>query len=78
LLDELASRPWLSAWPAWEISQQAAREIDKFGQIIAEVEKELPIAEAHLETAQAILLEKVDVISAPNEFNQAISRATAL
>jgi hypothetical protein len=42
-----------------------------------------PIAEEHLGTAQAILgeailFEKVDVIPAPNEFNQAISRATAL
>lgn len=66
MLDELASRPWLSAWPA-RGSPRAAREIDKFGQIIAEAEKELPIAEAHLETAQAILgeailPEKVDVI----------------
>jgi hypothetical protein len=48
-------------------SPRAAREIDKFGQIIAEAEKELPIAEAHLEMAQAILgeailPEKVDVI----------------
>lgn len=64
-------------------SPRAAREIDKFGQIIAEAEKELSIAEARLEMAQAIfgeaiLLEKVDVISAPNEFNQAIGRATAL
>jgi hypothetical protein len=51
--------------------------------IISAAEKELPIAEAHLETAQAILgeailLEKVDIIPAPNEFNQAISRATTL
>jgi hypothetical protein len=59
-------------------SQRAAREIDKFRQIIAEAEKDLPIAEAHLETAQAILPEKVNAIPAPNEFNQAISRATAL
>ena len=48
-------------------SPRAAREIDKFGQIIAKAEKDLPIAEAHLETAQAILgeailPEKVDVI----------------
>jgi hypothetical protein len=49
-------------------SPRAAREIDKFGQIIAKAERtELPIAEAHLETAQAILgeailPEKVDVI----------------
>jgi len=41
-------------------------------------EKELPLAEAHLAEAQAILPEKVDVIPAPNAFNQAISRATAL
>jgi hypothetical protein len=46
-------------------------------------EKELPFAEAHLAKAQAILgeailPEKVDVILAPNEFNQAIGRAAAL
>jgi len=50
---------------------------------IADAEKELPLAEAHLAKAQAILgeailPEKVDVIPAPSEFNQAISRATAL
>jgi hypothetical protein len=45
---------------------------------IAAAEKELPLAEAHLAMAQAILPGKVDVILAPNEFNQAISRAAAL
>ncbi len=50
---------------------------------MAAAEKELPSAEKHLEAAQrilkeAILPEKVDVIPAPNEFNQAIGRATAL
>jgi len=50
---------------------------------IADAEKELPLAEAHLAKAQAILgetilPEKVDVILAPNEFTQALSRATAL
>jgi hypothetical protein len=45
--------------------------------------KRSTLAEVHLKTAQRILKEvnlpeKVDVIPAPNEFNQAISRATAL
>jgi len=62
---------------------RVADEIRKNEPIIAAAEKELPIAEAHLAKAQAILGEailpgKVDVISAPNEYNQAISRATAL
>jgi hypothetical protein len=50
---------------------------------IAAAEKELPIAEAHLAKArailgEAILPEKVDAILAANEFSQAIGRATAL
>jgi len=50
--------------------------------IIAVAKNELPLAEAYLAKAQAILgeailPEKVDVILAPNEFNQAISRAVA-
>jgi len=58
-------------------------EIAKHRPIIDAGEKELPLAEAHLAKAQAILgeailPEKVDVIPAPSEFNQAISRATAL
>jgi len=60
-----------------------AREIERDKPIIAAAEKELPIADAHLAKAQAILgetilAEKVDAIPVPNEFNQAISRATAL
>jgi hypothetical protein len=43
----------------------------------AAAEKELPLAEAHLAKAQAILPEKVDVILAANEFNQAIGGAKA-
>jgi hypothetical protein len=44
-------------------------------------EKELTLAEVRLAKAQAILgeailPEKVDAVLAPNEFNQAISRAT--
>jgi hypothetical protein len=46
--------------------------------IIAAAGKEFSPAENHLSKALAILPEKVDVIPAPNEFNQAISRATAL
>ncbi|MGB5099538.1 MAG: hypothetical protein WBN94_02930 [Methanothrix sp.] len=63
--------------------RRGSREIERYGPTIAAAEKELPIAEAHPETVQtilkeAILPEKMDVIPAPNEFNQAISRATAL
>jgi len=62
---------------------RAAREIEGYGPIIAAAERELPIAEAHLAKAQAILGEavlpgKVDVISAPTEFNLAICRSMAL
>lgn len=62
---------------------RVADEIRKNGPIITAAEKELSLAEAHLTKAQAILgeailPEKVDVILAPNEFNQAISMATAL
>lgn len=58
--------------------RRGSREIERYGLIIAAAEKELPLAEAHLEMAQAILPDKMDVIPARNEFNQAISRATAL
>jgi hypothetical protein len=62
---------------------RVAREIAKYQPIIDAGEKELPLAEAHLRKAEAILSEailpeKVDVIPAPNAFNQAIGRATAL
>lgn len=62
---------------------RVAREIAIHEPIIAAAEKELPLAEAHLAKAQAILgeailPEKVDVVAAPNKFNQAICRATAL
>lgn len=77
LLNELASRPWLSAWPATRAPMDS-REIKVYGLIIAAAEKELPLAEAHLAKEQAILLEKMDVIPAPNAFNQGISRAAAL
>jgi len=55
-----------------------AREIARHELIIATVEKELPVAEAHFAKAQAILPGKVDVILPKNAFNQAIGRATAL
>jgi len=62
---------------------RVVREVARHEPIISAAEKELPLAEAHLAKAQAILgeaimPEKVDVILAANEFNQAISRATAL
>jgi len=62
---------------------RVAKEIAKYQPIIDAGEKELPIAEAHLHKAEAILSEailpeKVDIFSAPNVFNQAINRATAL
>jgi hypothetical protein len=58
-------------------SPRAALEIDKFGQIIAAAEKELPIAEARIEAVQrtlkeAILPEKMNVLPDPNTFNQSI------
>ena len=82
LPDELASRPWPVHGRPRE-SPRMAREIEGCGSIIAAAEKELPLAEAHLVKAQAILgeaiqPEKVDVILPQNEFNQAIGRAMAL
>jgi hypothetical protein len=54
-------------------SPRAAGEIEGCGLIIAAAEKELPLAEAHLDTVQRIqkeakLPEKVNVFPAPNEF----------
>ncbi|HOI20253.1 MAG TPA: hypothetical protein PK792_04730 [Methanothrix soehngenii] len=62
---------------------RVAREVKKYEPIIAAAEKELPIATARLEKAQAILGEatlpgEVDIILPKSEFNQAINRATAL
>ncbi|MFA6373719.1 MAG: hypothetical protein WCW68_13940 [Methanothrix sp.] len=63
--------------------RRGSLEIERYGPIIAAAEKELTIAEVHLETVQRILKEaiqpgEVDVIPAPNEFNQAIGRTSAL
>ncbi len=62
---------------------RVAREVAKYQPIIDAAEKELPIAEMHHEKVQAILKEatsgKVWIsFQPPNEFKQAISRATAL
>lgn len=59
---------------------RVAREVERYEPIIRAAEKEMPVAEAHYEKVRAILKEailpeKVNVLPAPSEYNQAIVRA---